>query len=456
MKQYCNTRNLQHPLKNLERNKLEKKSNILLSFYGDDFTGSTDALENISLAGARAVLFTETPTNEQLNAVGELQAIGIAGKTRALSPIEMQDELIPAFSFLKQTGVKHIHYKVCSTFDSSPYMGSIGKAIDCGKQIFNNKQIPILGGMPQLGRYCVFGNLFAQMGTVSQGNIYRLDRHPSMSRHPVTPSDESDLRLHIGKQTNVKIGLIDLLQMTKPVDHWSSILTDEEGILLDALYPEQLATIGEWLDMLAEKGQLFSTGGSGIEAALGSYWNRSGILNQRTEWPEILAAHPLLVVSGSCSPVSRQQIEHACRNGFQEMIVSAESIENSQLVKEDEQKHILDLLLKGNHVIVHTGERKSSILSPEKLGTALGNLAKEAVRKVNIKRVLVSGGDTSSYTARAMEISAVEMIAPLVTGAPLCKAYSSNPSIDGLEVNFKGGQVGGPDYFSIVARGKIN
>ena len=44
---------------------------------------------------------------------------------------------------------------------------------------------------------------------------------------------------------------------------------------------------------------------------------------------------------------------------------------------------------------------------------------------------------------------AVEMIAPVVSGAPLCKAYSTNKSIDALEVNFKGGQVGGEDYFGL-------
>ncbi|MEI9955988.1 MAG: four-carbon acid sugar kinase family protein [Ferruginibacter sp.] len=118
----------------------------------------------------------------------------------------MEKILMPAFEKMKATGARHVHYKVCSTFDSSPTIGSIGKAIDCGASIFNNKTIPVLGGMPALGRFCVFGNLFAKMGIGSEGKTYRLDRHPSMSKHPVTPADESDLRLHLGKQTNKKLG----------------------------------------------------------------------------------------------------------------------------------------------------------------------------------------------------------------------------------------------------------
>ena len=58
------------------------------------------------------------------------------------------------------------------------------------------------------------------------------------------------------------------------------------------------------------------------------------------------------------------------------------------------------------------------------------------------------------HAARAMEIDAVEMIASLVIGAPLCRAHSRNKKINGLEVNFKGGQVGAEDYFVLVKDGK--
>jgi uncharacterized protein YgbK (DUF1537 family) len=46
------------------------------------------------------------------------------------------------------------------------------------------------------------------------------------------------------------------------------------------------------------------------------------------------------------------------------------------------------------------------------------------------------------------------MIAPMVPGAPLCKAYAPNSPVDGLEVNFKGGQVGDECYFGFLRDGK--
>ena len=109
------------------------------------------------------------------------------------------------------------------------------------------------------------------------------------------------------------------------------------------------------------------------------------------------------------------------------------------------QQHFPDKQQK--KVIVHTGDKQTSNLSSEKLGTSLGTIAKAAAQQSLVKRIIIAGGDTSSYAARAMEIDAVEMIAPFGYGAPLCKAISANKSINGLEVNFKGGQVGSESYF---------
>jgi uncharacterized protein YgbK (DUF1537 family) len=418
---------------------------ILLAFYGDDFTGSTDALEFICRAGAKAILFIEPPTPEQLSKYPDLDAFGVAGKTRSLLTEEMEKILLLAFEKMKETGVKHVHYKVCSTFDSSATIGSIGKAIDCGAIIFNNKTIPVLGGMPALGRFCVFGNLFAKMGIGSEGKIYRLDRHPSMSMHPVTPADESDLRLHLGKQTNKNIGLIDIIQLKKPVEE---IYSDEEVVLIDALNETHLEKIGEWFAKQTDNNETqFSVGSSGIEMALGKYWNKEGILIPAKEWKAAESITPVLIISGSCSPVTATQIVYAKANGFVEVVLDAVKICNDGVVDETTINEVNKLLKQKKNVIVHTGDKQTSNLSSEKLGKALGTIAKAAAKQSIVKRIIIAGGDTSSYAARAMEIDAVEMIAPFGYGAPLCKAISVNKSIDGLEVNFKGGQVGSESYF---------
>ncbi len=435
---------------------MNNHQNILLAFYGDDFTGSTDALESICRAGAKAVLFLDPPTPAQLAAYPDLDAFGVAGKTRSLPPEEMEEILIPAFELLKLTRVRHMHYKVCSTFDSSATVGSIGKAIDCGATVFKNELIPVIGGTPALGRYCIFGNLFARMGIGSNGAIHRVDHHPSMSIHPVTPVDESDLRLHINRQTDKKIGLIDILQLDKPVQTWKENLNDEQVVLIDALYDEQLLQIGSWLDEQQNGNEaLFSVGGSSVEMALSKCWNSKKILQHINEWKHPGKAEPLLVISGSCSPITASQIVWAIKNGFEEVIVDVVKICNGDKIEDRIFDYVNELLKEQKNVIVHTGEKRVQNVSSQKLGTVLGTIAKKAAEKSLIKRIVISGGDTSSYAARAMHIEAVEMITPLVTGAPLCRAISANKAMNGLEVNFKGGQVGSENYFGVLMNGEL-
>jgi len=431
---------------------------LLLAFYGDDLTGSTDALEFICRAGAKAVLFLEPPSVEQLSKYPQLNAYGVAGLTRSLSPEIMEQVLLSDFKRMKESGAKHVHYKVCSTFDSSPQIGSIGRAIDCGTEIFQNEFVPVLGGMPALGRYCLFGNLFAKMGTTGDGKIYRIDRHPSMSKHPVTPADESDLRIHLGKQTKKQFKLINVTMLEKNVEKWDNeIQDDDEVVLLDVLTDEQLQKIGEWLDRQSNgDAPLFSVGSSGIEMALGSFWNSTGVLRKVESWPAINSVDPLLVISGSCSPVTTAQIEFAKMNGFEEVILDATKVCENGGIEEGLVENVYQLLVQRNDVIVHTGEKSADTLSSEELGKILGTIAKKAVEKTGIKRVVVAGGDTSSYAARAMGIEALEMVTPLIPGAPLCKAYSANKGINGLEVNLKGGQVGSEDYFVILKNGSAS
>jgi uncharacterized protein YgbK (DUF1537 family) len=440
-------------------------SNLLLAYYGDDFTGSTDALEFLSRAGARTALFIEPPTPAQLAAYPGLMAIGVAGLTRTMPPEDMQAALAPAFAQLRALGPRHVHYKVCSTFDSSPAVGSIGRAIEVGRGVFQNPFVPLLVAAPALGRYCAFGNLFARLGIGSSGGIFRLDRHPSMSRHPVTPADESDLRLHLARQTSLQIGLLDILQIARPLADMQAALAAQvqagaKIVLFDALYEEQLLAIGAVIDSCASAPEpLFSVGSSGIEMALGQLWAQNGTLQPVHEWPAPGRAAPLLVVSGSCSPVTAGQVAWAKANDFAEVVLNAQ-----RLAAGDEQelafcqKQATDLLRQSHSVIVHTNGGAASPaqnLSAEKLGTALGQIAREAVRQTGVRRVVVAGGDTSSYAARAMGIEAVEMLAPLYPGAPLCRASAPGSPLHGVEVNFKGGQVGAPEYFGVLREGQM-
>ncbi|MCH7408107.1 four-carbon acid sugar kinase family protein [Belliella sp. DSM 111904] len=455
----------------------EQENKLKIAFYGDDFTGSTDALEFLAKAGIRTVLFISPPSQEVLNQYPDIQAFGVAGLSRSLSPEEMVNELGDAFFALRDSNASHVHYKVCSTFDSSPTIGSIGKAIEIGFDIFDIDFVSLLVAAPLLGRYCAFGNLFAKMGIGSEGLIYRLDRHPSMSKHPTTPADESDLKRHLSKQTNIKIGLVDLLDIDQDRIEDQLLLELNAGceiVLFDAVYQEHIKKIGEFLVKRGSDKQHFSVGSSGIEMALGEAY---GLKKQLWENPG--QSKNLLVLSGSCSPITAGQIKMGLENDFEEIAIDTVEIANqSESVSLDAYlKKAIKVFESGKNLIIHTAigyddprvadtkealkkqgysEVEISRFTAKRYGSVMGLLAKAILARTQIQRMVIAGGDTSSWIARALGIESVEMIAPLAPGAPLCKASAPNSPADGLEINFKGGQVGKEDYFVKVQLGKMD
>lgn len=456
-----------------------KQKNLLLAFYGDDFTGSTDALEFLTLAGVKTVLFLKTPEQKDLDKFEGIQAIGLAGKSRSMSPSEMEIELVPAFKNLNSFKPTHFHYKVCSTFDSAPHVGNIGKAIEIGSEVFNQKTVMVSPAAPHLGRYCVFGNLFAKMGTFGNGEIYRIDRHPSMSNHPVTPATEGDLTIHLSKQTSKSIGLVNVNTIEKGT---GTVLEEVQNNTKDILFfdgfnTKHLEAIGIVFHHLAKDKTVFSVGSSGIEMALGLAWKQEKIISEPEKFKTLGEVGPILVLSGSCSPVSAKQIEYALENGFEQIALESKAVNvqyHSEIIK-NSVAIVVENFKNGKSTIIHTsiGPNDRRINETELYfknqglddgdiqkecskiyGNIIGQITKKVVSQINIKRIVFAGGDTSSYAASELNISALEMIAPLAPGAPLCKAISDDKYVNGLELNFKGGQVGTDNYFIKVLKGE--
>ena len=51
----------------------------------------------------------------------------------------------------------------------------------------------------------------------------------------------------------------------------------------------------------------------------------------------------------------------------------------------------------------------------------------------------------------ALDIWGLSYRAPLVDGAPLCRAHSAAEQLEGLEIVLKGGQMGPPDFFKLAS-----
>ena len=454
---------------------------VLLAYYGDDFSGTTATAEALYECGVPTVIFTEPPDPTLLvRNFPSVRAVGVAGLARTLPAQEMQPALTPVFEAFKRYHPPLVLYKVCSTFDSSDQTGSIGRAMEIGRNIFSPSLIPILAAAPKLGRYTVFGHHFAALG---EGEVYRLDRHPSMRNHPVTPMDESDLRLHLRRQTSLEIGLINLLELNGGeacVRRRLDELREEriQAVLFDCVELKhlELACRLVWEQAGPERPAFF-IGSQEVGNGLGQVWQKAGLL----AGPEVVKPgasgqqQPLLVLSGSCATMTGRQISWAASNGFADLPVTTQALLDPAR-RPAEQERVVNSCLRelnrGRSVVVHTAAgpedpritrmhqaMRSRALSREQanrsLGDALGEIGLRALSAVKLRRLLVTGGDTAGRIQSHLQVQALQIAEPVGIAAPLCYLYSRNPALNGLEVAFKGGQIGTVDYFGRVREAAV-
>ncbi len=427
---------------------------LILTYYGDDFTGPTDVMEALAGEGLETVLFLDVPSPSQLARFPHVRAVGVAGDSRSKSPEWMSANLPRIFEGLRRLGAPLCHYKICSTFDSGPRVGSVGRAIDEGQRVFGSHWTPVVVGVPLLGRYVAFGNLFAAGG----GGIHRIDRHPTMSRHPSTPMDEGDLRLHLARQTSKSIALFDILNL-RACDsdaRFRYMLAGKPDIVLfDGLDDASLEAAGRLIWTHRAEPQ-FIVGSSGVEYALLSWWRSNGVIPPRVQFSSAGPVDRILAVSGSCSPVTANQIRWAEANGFGIIALNVDEGDRAAI------ETAMEFLQSGRSVVLHTalgpddpGLRRT--MTPElneRLGARLGGILRELILRSGVRRAVVCGGDTSARAGPQLGIHALTVRKPLAPGSPLCRAWADDPVFDGLEIVFKGGQVGGEEFFGQVQNGE--
>lgn len=429
-------------------------------WYGDDFTGATDTLAEVARAGLRSLLFLSVPSSAQLERAGPLDAIGIAGAARGMAPAEMVEELRAVGQFMASTGARVLHYKCCSTFDSAPHIGSIGVAVQELRRHVSNPIVPIVGGQPSIGRYCSFGNLFARAGAAPE--IHRIDRHPVMSVHPVTPMHEADLRLHL--QAQGLSGIRSLPHIAYPaaadtsaLDAWiDQVLEGTDGpLLLDLVDESQLAVVGRLIQRAASRAPLLAVGPSSVQQALARA-RPAGHEDAVPASPLGPATGPVLVVAGSLSPVTARQIA-ACER-YTRQPLQVERLLADVDYAAQQVALAAATLAQGRNVLVHTDKPAGPVNADQTAATAraTARLVADIVRASaqagqRLTRIGIAGGDTSSQATLALGLWGLAFRCVLAPGVTVSVARSDDPVTDGLELMLKGGQMGGDRLFDDLA-----
>ncbi|ORE98425.1 four-carbon acid sugar kinase family protein [Aurantimonas sp. 22II-16-19i] len=440
-----------------------------ITWFGDDFTGSAAVMEVLAFAGVPSVLFTRIPDAELLRRFAGCRAIGIASTARSHSPAWMAEHLAAPLRFLDGLGAPLLHYKVCSTFDSAPDVGSIGKAIEIGLGIRKADAVPMIVAAPQMRRWQAFGHLFAG----SLDGVFRLDRHPVMAHHPVTPMDEADLLRHLSAQSDLPSALIDLEALwSGPQQRLNEALAAGAKILsLDMMEERSEAAAGRLIwenrDRLS-----FVVGSQGVEYALVRHWQATDRLAAAAAPGSAGRVDRIAAISGSVSPTTAAQLRWAGANGFELIGFDAAAVCGGAADLAAEEALAAEAACEaagsGKSPLVHSaigeGDAVTAFRSAvsrsgismetanQRIGEALGRILSVVLERTGLRRAVISGGDTSGHGMRQLGLDALTALAPTIPGAALCSAHGESRH-DGLQIALKGGQMGSEDFFGWIRDG---
>lgn len=392
-------------------------------FVADDFTGATDTLATLARTGLRVRLFLDVPDRGE---VGDLDAFGIATDARALGADAITRKMRELGARLRGHAPELLHLKICSTFDSAPNAGNFARSLAAMSETLAIPRRAILGGQPSLGRYCVFGTLFAR---APDGAVHRIDRHPIMRSHPVTPMTEADLCAHVetlGGPDVQRVGRDD-------APDW----TCGKVMLFDALTDADISRIGAHLRNALP---LIAVGSSSVAEAA------AGTADPKPPAPLSRDA-PLLGFAGSQSAVSAAQVNAA--REFVPLPALPEELADDMRANALRDA-ALRTLAQGKNTLLHIPPGAPSPLSSPDLATRAASLVAAIVERHRPGGLIIAGGDSSSAVLRRLAPGSIAFAGDLDPGVSLCRAeFREAPP---LPIVLKGGQVGRPDLFDTIAQ----
>jgi len=415
-------------------------------FCGDDFTGASDTLATLSRAGLNCRLFLSPEAVLHCPERETLDAIGIATATRSLEAPAIAAELTPIGRAFAALGPGIVHYKVCSTFDSSPETGSIGAAVNMLSQTLAEARIMIIGGQPSLRRYCVFSTLFA---AAVDSDVHRIDRHPTMAHHPVTPMTEADLRLLLTQQ-----GMGPIIAVHHPVYREGLALLHQaveeqfaqgNTVLFDVLEQRDLDLIGRAMHDHLPSPLLVVGSSSVAEAYLQAMTDNRPVAMSRTPSAPV---RPVFIVAGSRSQATAAQVEHT--DAFFKVGIDPKDIEQrwDDLLQELTAT-CLQQLAEGSHVLAVVHGSMDHGLTRAEIAGFTADLTSQIAFSGALDRLGIAGGDTSSLALKRLGADSLSFLADIEPGLCLCQLHSTaNTAIDGLEIVLKGGQMGTAELFT--------
>ena len=414
---------------------------MLLGAVADDLTGATDLALTLSRGGMRTVQVVGVP--EKPLDLPEADAVVLALKSRTIPAGVAVADSRAAAQILQAAGARQIIFKYCSTFDSTPD-GNIGPVADALLDLLDAPLTIACPAFPTNKRTIYQGHLFVGDQLLSDS---------PMKDHPLTPMRDANLVRVLAQQTSHKVGLVSYATVTSGV---AAIKAAYEKAIADgiphligaALTEADRHTIGAASSDLA-----LITGGSGIALGLPENFRRQGLLQPTTTAAAFTApAGRPVILAGSCSAMTRQQVATAQAAGIDSLRIDPLAIVEKKLTASTVADWVLTHSSADKPALVYSSADPAEVLVvQQRLGrTEAGELVEKLLGEVaaslaaqGFTRFLIAGGETSGAVVAALGVTALEIGPEIDPGVPWCHAASP-----GLHIALKSGNFGTDDFFS--------
>jgi uncharacterized protein YgbK (DUF1537 family) len=414
---------------------------MLLGAIADDLTGATDLALTLSRGGMRTVQVVGTPKSPM--DLAAVDAVIVALKSRTIPAAAAIALSCEAAAWLKANGARQFLFKYCSTFDSTA-AGNIGPVGDALLEQLGAKLTIACPAFPTNKRTIYQGHLFVGDQLLSDS---------PMKDHPLTPMQDANLMRVLGAQTRHKVGLLPFAIVNAGVaaiktGYQQAIAEGLRYLIVDAITDQHLRDIGE-----ASADFTLITGGSGIALGLPENFRRAGLLPHDAASARMQAPAGLpVILAGSCSAMTREQVEHAKAAGIASFRIDPLALAEKKLNAAGVIDWVVAHASTEKPALVYSSADPAEVLAiQEQLGRAaagdmieqlLGEIAKGLVAR-GFSRFVVAGGETSGAVVAALGVAALRIGPEIDPGVPWTTSLQGRP----LALALKSGNFGAPDFF---------
>ncbi len=406
------------------------------------------------------------------------EAVAINAGGRSLDSPRAADGVARAVAWLRALGCQAFFHKIDSTLRGNvgPEVRRLLEELSCDLAI-------VAPAFPEAGRATIGGFQLVQGLPVALSDY---------GRDPVTPVTES----HVPTLLQAAGCPTELVDLRTVVGGWERIVgavaeavaRGGRAIVVDAARPVDMVAIARAIAHLGPK--VLPVGSGGLAQALGPERRQANELlsvvpaaRSRDDRQEPLPGAelrartrqlPVLAISGSCNPVTLDQID-ALREGARIVVVDVRRLLLTDAHQELEStaREALQGLLAGRDVVVTTAASAEQVQVDqalgldlglaawqlgEQLGLALGALAQRLVATAELSGLILAGGQTAAAVCRALGAETFEIVDEVMPTIPVLRPLVAqsrrNEPASGLEFQLvtKSGGFGPPDALARIAR----